>query len=390
MAPGASTLKGMAQRGLIRNLPGLQDVGDTPYELVKPALRRITDPQQLRAIEIRSPHIADADEELWVALIKRDVSDWESKMVRPTNPRSWWKVYRKLYREEKETREEQLNQLQNAMQGRAKEKEANKANILDVTVQQRFKQKIMIDGVINRKAGTFGHEGVPSVRQAHKTGKNLISALSKQAADQSKLRRLGTSWDNRPAAETRMWRQEPSAARITPNKPRQQTMTEKSAANALKRALAADEKLKEERAQRVHASPPRSPPVAKATPAGVIQPSASLTEWNRTHPQASSGPPSPPNTASPAPSAASSAAPARRTQPSTVASAAPTSSSTSQGQAQPTSPSNASPAIAEKHVAPLGPGAGIKRSASPAVTNPMPQKRTKAATSIFMPKRAKR
>lgn len=71
-----------------------------PYALAKDFLKNIKNPMHLHEIEEMCPHIADQDADLWKAFIARDIPDWEAKMIYPKNPRSWWKVYRKLMREE--------------------------------------------------------------------------------------------------------------------------------------------------------------------------------------------------------------------------------------------------------------------------------------------------
>lgn len=347
MAP--PTLVAMSQRGLIRNLANLQDVGDTRYELVRPALRKIMDPQQLRAIEIASPHIADADEELWLAFIQRDIPDWKRKFVRPKNPRSWWKVYRKLYREEKAAQEEQQKQLLEALQGKKKEKEENQTHILSTVVQQRFRQKTMLDGVANPRAGSLGYERVGTVASARKNGKNIISAIRKASTKPTAFR---TAVNTGETVQAKMWQQPiiPPSTRRKPNLLRRgaPTEAEKSTQSALDRALKADEKIKQERAKRLSNSPPPLP-IANA----ARQPQSSPKSQ-------------------PARSTSTAPGVAQRTKP--VAGTAPPSAAT-----------------LDKPASTLGPGAGSKRPLSPEKSSPAsPQKRARPQTSIFMPKRIKR
>ncbi|KAL8779165.1 MAG: hypothetical protein Q9203_003230 [Teloschistes exilis] len=72
------------------------DVGVMPYDIVRPILLKLENPQQLKTLEENSPQLCGADEEIWIGFIKRDIPDWESKILYPRKPESWWKVYRKL------------------------------------------------------------------------------------------------------------------------------------------------------------------------------------------------------------------------------------------------------------------------------------------------------
>ncbi|KAK5168624.1 uncharacterized protein LTR77_005933 [Saxophila tyrrhenica] len=125
------TLLAMAQRACIRDLPSLFEVGDMPYDVAYPILRKLTDPNQLRRIEEASPHIADRSKDLWISFIARDIPFWREKLLEPRNPRSWWKVYRKMVREEAHAKEEQEAQLAAAMKGEQKKKQDNQLNFVN-------------------------------------------------------------------------------------------------------------------------------------------------------------------------------------------------------------------------------------------------------------------
>ena len=181
MAP--PSLVSMSQRTCIRNITGLQDVGDIAYDLVRTILKKIDNPQQLREIEIASPHIADTDAELWKAFIMRDISQWEEKIVEPKNPRSWWKVYRKLIKEERRAKEAQEEQLKASLIGIDKEKEANQATFVQrVIPQQQSRGKAFVDGVRNPHTNSWGQNRTPALQNA-KRGKDILSAIRKQSSN---------------------------------------------------------------------------------------------------------------------------------------------------------------------------------------------------------------
>ena len=50
-------------------------------------------------LEMNSPQLIGRDGEIWLKFIERDIPNWESKPHQPSNPKNWWKVYRKLKQE---------------------------------------------------------------------------------------------------------------------------------------------------------------------------------------------------------------------------------------------------------------------------------------------------
>jgi len=188
----APTLQSMAARSCVRSLPSITDIAETPYELIRPVLKKIQNPQQLHEIEKNSPHIADADAELWRAFIARDIPEWESKIIEPKNPRSWWKVYRKLIREEEAKKEEQEAKLAAAMSGLSKEREANRAQFVGKVIPQHGSNrgKAFIDGVPNPNASSWGIVRGPPTLQNAKRGKDALAAIRKQSSQAAKSRDL--------------------------------------------------------------------------------------------------------------------------------------------------------------------------------------------------------
>ena len=78
----------------------LTDVGDFEFWKIRDVLARVTSPEQLHEIEIASPQIQGEDEELWRALIARDIPDWRKKNYVPKDPRKWFQVYKKYKKEQ--------------------------------------------------------------------------------------------------------------------------------------------------------------------------------------------------------------------------------------------------------------------------------------------------
>ncbi|KAI9739086.1 MAG: hypothetical protein M1834_007299 [Cirrosporium novae-zelandiae] len=89
----------IAKQACIRSIKSITDVGDIPYNIIRPALLRVENPYQLMELEKASPQLLGEDEELWRAFIKRDIPNWEKKPHVPQNPHNWSKVYKKLKKE---------------------------------------------------------------------------------------------------------------------------------------------------------------------------------------------------------------------------------------------------------------------------------------------------
>ncbi|KAI7286429.1 hypothetical protein KC345_g1140 [Hortaea werneckii] len=183
----APTLTSIAQRACVRALPNITDVSDIPYDLLRPVLKKIINPSHLREIEQNSPQIGDADAELWRAFIARDIPNWQRKIIEPKNPRSWWKVYRKLVREEERAKEEQEAQLAAAMSGIKQEKDANRAQYVQKVIPQgSSRAKAFIDGQPNPALSTgWGGIRVPSLKNA-KRGPDALAAIRKQSSQAAK------------------------------------------------------------------------------------------------------------------------------------------------------------------------------------------------------------
>lgn len=178
----AATLRSMANRACVRDIALLDSVGEVEYNLVRPILKKVENPQQLRTIEINSPHIADHDAELWKAFIVRDIPDWENKIMEPKNPRSWWKVYRKLIKEERRAKEEQEEQLLATLTGIDKKKEANQAQIVQKVIPQQTRGQAFAYGVRRTDVNSWGQQRTPALQNAKK-GKDILSAIRKQVSN---------------------------------------------------------------------------------------------------------------------------------------------------------------------------------------------------------------
>lgn len=89
-----------------------------------------------RQIEEASPHIAEDDAELWHHFIRRDISNGEEKLKvnQPKNPCSWWKVYRKLKREDEAETKAAEERLKAALNQHKVGKDAKSTNIVRAVI----------------------------------------------------------------------------------------------------------------------------------------------------------------------------------------------------------------------------------------------------------------
>ncbi|KAL8952341.1 MAG: hypothetical protein Q9222_001752 [Ikaeria aurantiellina] len=109
----------------------LTDIGDIPYEIIRPVLLKIENPKQLQNLEEACPQLYGPDEELWKAFIRRDIHKWEEKMIYPKNPKSWSKVYRKLQKEHEAEVAEDTARLKAAFSGIKQEKDRHQSRVME-------------------------------------------------------------------------------------------------------------------------------------------------------------------------------------------------------------------------------------------------------------------
>ena len=126
----APSLQKMAFRSLSRVSSSLTDIGTVPYDLLREILIQIENPNQLRELEKNSPQIIGHDEEIWLAIIKRNIPKYEEKRYRPADPAKWYKVYRKLKKEADAEREQGTEELKAAMMGLKEAREEATSSII--------------------------------------------------------------------------------------------------------------------------------------------------------------------------------------------------------------------------------------------------------------------
>lgn len=180
----APSLLTMAQHAAIRNVGSITDFSDLPYHAVEPILRRIDNPQQLREVEVNCPHIAESSGPLWQEFIKRDVSNAEKKMLYPKDPKSWWKVHKKMLKQEQAEKADAEEGLRRAMMGIQEAKGTNETKIVDKVISHGQKKKSgFFDGVIN----SGGSRSAGPLPWNAKTGKDAFGAMQRATASKQSV-----------------------------------------------------------------------------------------------------------------------------------------------------------------------------------------------------------
>jgi elongin-A len=148
-------------------------------------------------IEINSPQIIGRDGEIWLNFIKRDIPNWEDKPHQPSNPKNWWKVYRKLKQEAQNDLDQDTEKLKAAFANIKDEKEQNLAQLktrMELPQQRASFRRRMVHSYISGKTGSKGANKLSlmeKIRKEARETKNLRMAiptkdLKKQASTVAK------------------------------------------------------------------------------------------------------------------------------------------------------------------------------------------------------------
>jgi elongin-A len=176
---------------------GINDLGDCPYELIRPVLLKLESPEQLYQLEINSPQIIGHDGEIWLQLIRRDIPDWESKPHQPKDPKNWWKVYRKLKEQIQKDREQGAEKLRAELNSIKDEQEQNFAKVVSRKDLPREPGSQRSRTLYNYNSGKTGS------KSGHKL--SLLDKIRKEARD-ARVARLNIPASMVPKQPTKVTR----------------------------------------------------------------------------------------------------------------------------------------------------------------------------------------
>ncbi|KAF3392650.1 hypothetical protein F1880_008580 [Penicillium rolfsii] len=112
----APSLKHLATTTAIKHVKLLTDIGNLPYNLVRPILMKVDNPEKLHSMELLSPQLAEEDQEIWLELIKRDIPRWNTYDL-PENTNRWYEVYCDLQAEVQRELEADAAKMKMAIDG---------------------------------------------------------------------------------------------------------------------------------------------------------------------------------------------------------------------------------------------------------------------------------
>ncbi|RMZ91470.1 hypothetical protein DV736_g1308, partial [Chaetothyriales sp. CBS 134916] len=172
------SLLALSTRAAARLAPRITSIGDLPPRLALPILSKVASPAQLYAIEQSSPQIVGHIDDLWLAFLKRDVPNYESRPHRPSNAASWYRVYKKLKKQADAEANAGRDALRAAMQGIKENREAKVATFVDRREDLPRGQP----GVGWRQQARFDYAtGKTGSKGAHKL--SLFEKIRKEKAD---------------------------------------------------------------------------------------------------------------------------------------------------------------------------------------------------------------
>lgn len=192
----------MVQNTISRNITNLQDLGDVSYQLARPILKQITNPEHLRQLELVSPQIEANDSEMWIVFIRRDIPTWREHIGELKTDRITYDVYCELKKRDEQEREQQEEQLRQAFAKADQKKEANKSIILDKAIRDDENHTYFVGGKFRNLSGRTkdykAADFAPSLRNAK--GGQIIKALRKQSHQAMQQKKLSQPFGAKPLA----------------------------------------------------------------------------------------------------------------------------------------------------------------------------------------------
>uniref|UniRef100_A0A915BR10 TFIIS N-terminal domain-containing protein n=1 Tax=Parascaris univalens TaxID=6257 RepID=A0A915BR10_PARUN len=161
------TLSTLCIRVLCANIDAIEEVGDTPYYLLKPVLEKCS-PEQLSFIERRNPHLMEDSDELWEKIVNRVFP----KCV-TDNDETWRDCYTRMHVET----ERKLKMLSSRITQHSRESVApvRKALLADAKAPRDVRKKQMRYGTAHQ------NHALPDACQISQARRAIFDKGSKEA-----------------------------------------------------------------------------------------------------------------------------------------------------------------------------------------------------------------
>ncbi|CAF9903046.1 MAG: hypothetical protein GOMPHAMPRED_000074 [Gomphillus americanus] len=177
---GALSLYELSKRQALRMMKTIDDLGDMPFRIAEPLLKKVQTAAQLHRIEQNCPQFVGATRNIWIVLFKRDLPQWDG--TEPKNPKSWYKLYQNLVMAETKATEEDALILKATMDKLAAEKgdrQIHTTNLLHRSKVRGVKTKLgqSID------QSTLRFNGGSRTKMA--TGKDVLARARREARERS-------------------------------------------------------------------------------------------------------------------------------------------------------------------------------------------------------------
>ncbi|KAJ8071721.1 hypothetical protein OCU04_002037 [Sclerotinia nivalis] len=200
---GASSLLKIAKAACIKAAPGLTDIGDVHYELIRPILKTaVINPEQLHIIELNSPQIKGEDAELWKAFIARDIPNWRTKNYVPRDPTKWYEVYQKYKTEHEVEIARDRENLKNSMNALQQRKQDHVSKFVDIRALPKIPRDYGMrpnNGGVPLTKGRGLQGAAPSSlswgsgsRTKMKDGTSVLTRARREAKEMSQRSKLNT------------------------------------------------------------------------------------------------------------------------------------------------------------------------------------------------------
>ncbi|KAK8183174.1 RNA polymerase II transcription factor SIII subunit A-domain-containing protein [Phyllosticta capitalensis] len=186
----APSLFDIVKRRLQRSVQLIVDVGDMPFHVVEPVLKKIENPSQLKEIEENSPHIAEDTAPMWEIFIRRDIQGWQEKV----NAVGRHKISAKLYFKLEEAQTRQIEKEKAELRAKLAQGEKERQKNTSTLINRAF------DPARNRRTQTFSHSYAvtrdprnytfaPGETKKRLTGRGIIAKAQQKTQNMISARR---------------------------------------------------------------------------------------------------------------------------------------------------------------------------------------------------------